>query len=432
MSPKAKWEYMRAIYERYRDAKGRKAKSLILDEFCKTYQCTRTHAKRLMNGPEPEGEKPKRRRRGSQYTSGRLISILEAAWKTSEYMCGPRLKQALLAWMPVMRKRFSLSRREEGLLGSISSATIDRQLKPFKDKMGRKLYGTTKRGTLLKHHIPVKTEHWNVDRPGYTEIDLVSHSGDSGEGDFAHSLSQVDILTTWVELRCVPNKSQEVVCRALDEIRHELPFELLGIDSDNGSEFINDHLWSYSQQAPRIQFTRGRAYKKDDNAHVEQKNWTHVRKPLGYGRYDTPAAVAAINDLYRHELRWFRNLFQPSMKLAAKVRVGAKVRRRYDTPSTPLDRLIASGHGKPEKIAELKRLRDSLDPFVLAQAIEHKLARIWAMRSKVPQPVWVRTRVIPSYRRKPLEGPPMEPETRPAMQTYERLHAKETQRQTWS
>lgn len=432
MSPRAKWEYMKTVYARYIEAKGRRAKGTLLTEFCTTYGCTRTHAKRLLNAPPPPAEKPKRKRRGSRYSSGRFTSLLEAVWKGSGHMCGPRLKKALTSWMPNIRKRFHLSASEERLLLSVSAPTIDRHLKPFKDEMGRRFYGTTRRGALLKHHIPIKTDCWDVDRPGYTEVDLVSHSGDCAEGDFAHTLDQVDILTTWVELRCVPNKSQEAVRGAIEEMREELPFELLGIDSDNGSEFINDHLWRYCQTPPVVQFTRGRPYKKDDNAHVEQKNWTHVRVPLGYGRYDTPEAVAAINDLYRHELRWFRNLFQPSMKLVEKVRVGARVRRRYDEPKTPLERVIESGHGIPKRVEELKRLRDSLDPFVLSDVIEQKLARIWAMRSKAPRPAWLQTRVIPSYWRKRLEGPPMEPETRPTLERYQRLHAKETARQTWS
>lgn len=433
MSPQAKWEYMKAVYERYVETKGRKAKGLVLSEFCKTYRCSRTHAKRLLSGAKPAEKRPKRRPRGSCYSSGRLTSILESVWKTAGYMCGQRLKPTLRLWMPAIRKRFRLSGEEEGLLSRISAPTIDRRLKPFKDKMGRRIYGTTKRGLLLKHHIPIKTDHWDVDRPGYTEVDLVSHSGDCAEGPFAHSLTQTDVLTEWVERRCLPNKGQAAVRDALDEVRQELPFELLGVDADNGSEFINDLLWRYCQTPPAVQFTRGRPYKKDDNAHVEQKNWTHVRKLLGYGRYDTARAVAAINDLYRHELRWFQNLFQPSMKLKSKTRVGSRVVRRYDEPKTPLERVIESGRGIQEKVDELKRLRDSLDPFVLSKTIDIKLERIWAMRSKAPRPAWVQVRVPPyTLSKHRLEGPPMEPQTRPALERYERLYDKEAARNTWS
>ena len=196
---------------------------------------------------------------------------------------------------------------------------------------------------------------------------------------------------------------------ALDELRQALPFRLRGIDSDNGSEFINKHLWDYCQ-AQEIQFTRGRPYKKDDNAHIEQKNWTHVRKLLGYVRYDSPAAQAAIHALYRHELRLFQNFFLPSVKLVAKERVGSRVRRRYDTPRTPLERVLAC----PEidaRVAELlRRQRDRLDPFALARAIDQQLERIYALANSrhsppasvtAPAPVSVTRRVRPRLSIKP-------------------------------
>ena len=222
----------------------------------------------------------------------------------------------------------------------ISPRQIDRRLAAQRRQLRKRLYGRTKPGTLLKHHIPLKTDRWDVAVPGFTEIDLVAHCGNCGDGEFVHSLNLTDIHTTWVETRAVLGKGQVAVQTALEEIRQALPFRLRGIDSDNGSEFINEHLWDYCQ-AQEIQFTRGRPYKKDDNAHIEQKNWTHVRKLLGYVRYDTPAALAAIQTLYRGELRLFQNLFLPSVKLVRKERVGARVRRRYDAPQTPLDRVLA-------------------------------------------------------------------------------------------
>ena len=172
---------------------------------------------------------------------------------------------------------------------------------------GTRRYGRTKPGTLLKHHIPLKTDHWDVTVPGFTELDLVAHCGDRADGEFAHSLNVTDIHTTWGETRAVLGRGEARVQTALEEIRQALPFRLQGIDSDNGSEFINDHLYRYCQ-TQGIQFTRGRPYKKDDNAHIEQKNWTHVRKLVGYLRYDTPLAVGALNALYRHELRLFRGV----------------------------------------------------------------------------------------------------------------------------
>ena len=243
-----------------------------------------------------------------------------------------RLKALLPLWLPWARRRLRLSATVCQQLRAISPRQIDRRLAATKRQLPTRRYGRTKPGTLLKHHIPLKTDHWDVTVPGFTELDLVAHAGHRADGEFAHSLNVTDIHTTWVETRAVLGRGEGRVQAALEEIRQALPFRLRGIDSDNGSEFINNHLYRYCQ-AQEIQFTRGRPYKKDDNAHIEQKNWTHVRKLVGYWRYDTPTAVAALNALYRHELRLFHNLFLPSVKLLAKERVGARLRRRYDRPA---------------------------------------------------------------------------------------------------
>ncbi len=436
MSPQARWEYMKTIHERYAQAKGKREKGLILDEFCKTYECHRKHALRALNGVAPGPRRAACQPRQSEYSGKRLLSLLEAVWKVSSNPCGKRLKATLLEWMSIARKELRITDEEERLLRAISPATIDRRLKPLKQQIRRGIYGRTRPGHMLKHHIPIKTDCWDVDRPGFTEVDLVAHCGDCAEGDFANTLTQTDVFSGWVERRCVLGKSEVVVCAALDDARRELPFDLLGVDCDNGSEFINNHLWRYCKGDPDkkrspVQLTRGRPYKKDDNAHVEQKNWTHVRKPLGYGRFDRTEAVAAINDLYRNELRWFQNLFLPSMKLVSKTRVGSKLRRRYDTPKTPFQRVIESGRGDPTKIAALRRLRSELNPFELSRVIDYKLDRIWAMRSPAPKPTWLKPGRIESYSRKALQGMPHDPNLWPVFERYERLKAKETERRTW-
>ncbi len=181
-------------------------------------------------------------------------------------------------------------------------------------------------------------------------------------------------------------KSQRAICQALEDMRTALPFPLRGLDSDNGSEFINDHLLRYCRQH-QIQFTRGRPYKKDDNAHIEQKNWTHVRKLLGWLRYDSPEALEAVNDLFRHELRLMMNLFQPAVKLQRKLRVGSRVRRVCDAPQTPLDRVLASKDVDQARVHELQRLRNEIDPFALAQTIERKLNQIYRLASRRTGPV---------------------------------------------
>ena len=435
MSPQARWEYMKTIHERYAHAVSKREKGTILDEFCKTYGCHRKHALRALNRPPPGPRRAACQPRQSTYGSKRLLSVLEAVWKAAGYPCGQRLKVTLLEWMMIARKELRITAAEEALLRKISPATIDRRLQAQRRQAVRRIYGRTRPGHILKHHIPIKTDCWDVDRPGFTEVDLVAHCGDCAEGHFANTLTQDDILTQWVERRCVLGKSDLVVCGALDDMRGELPFDLLGVDSDNGSEFINKNLWSYCQGDPAkkraaVQMTRGRPYKKDDNAHVEQKNWTHVRKPLGYGRFDTQKAVDAINDLYRHELRWFQNLFLPSMKLIAKTRVGSRLRRRYDTPKTPFQRVIDSGRGDPKKIAALRRLRDHLNPFELSRIIDRKLELIWAMRSAAPKPQWLRGVPVAFVAAQPRSGPP-HPIDWPVIDRYERLKAKETALRTW-
>jgi len=368
---------LQRIYPRYQKA-SRTERQRILDEFCANCSYHRKHAIRSLNHPLPAAKAaPRRRPRGRTYGS-QTLSVLKAVWAAADYPWSVRLKALLPEWMPWIRRRFRLTPEIEGQLLRISARSIDYRLGGEKRKLRRRLYGRTKPGTLLKHHIPLKTDHWYVQAPGFTEIDLVSHSGNSACGDFCYSLNLTDIHTGWTETQAVLGKSQEAVRAALETIRQALPFSLRGIDSDNGSEFINDHLYRYCQAAD-IQFTRGRPYKKDDNAHIEQKNWTHVRRLLGYVRYDSEEARDAINDLYRHELRRFQNLFLPSVKLAKKERVGSRLRRRYAAPQTPLQRLVACGAADPVRVAELQCLRQSLDPFQLSAAVEAKRVRIFAL-----------------------------------------------------
>jgi hypothetical protein len=377
VSRTSRLEYLRTIYERYQQA-SKDEKHRMLNEFCKVTRYHRKYALRLLNGPLPEA-RPRARRRRPSYPEA-VSRALVFVWKAAGYPWSVRLKALLPLWLPKARLHLRLSAEAERQVLRISPRQIDRRLKEHKRQIRKRLYGRTKPGTLLKHHIPLRTDRWDVTTPGFGEVDLVAHSGDSAAGEFVHSLNLTDIDSTWVESRAVMGRAQHRVRRAVDDIRLSLPFELLGIDSDNGSEFINKDLYEYCQEWA-IQFTRGRPYKKDDNAHIEQKNWTHVRKLLGYVRYDTPQALEAINSLYRNELRLFQNLFLPSVKLLRKERVGSRTRRHYERPQTPLDRLLARGQGDPVKVAELKRLRDRLDPFALSQAIDRKLAQIHALAS---------------------------------------------------
>jgi transposase InsO family protein len=383
MSQKSKWEYLKAIYTRYRKV-SKELRALILNEFCQVCGYHRKYAIRLLNGPAPQKPASVHKTRSPTY-SAKVISVLSLIWEAAGYPCSQRLKALLPLWLPWAQKRFPLSAQLQKQLLSISPSTIDRRLKAKRRLLKKRLYGRTKPGTLLKHHIPIKTDSWNVTAPGFTETDLVSHSGNSEQGEFVHSLNVTDIHSTWVESRAVMGKGQAGVLEAMKAIEQALPFKLLGIDSDNGSEFINYHLKAFCDQK-KIQFTRGRPYKKDDNAHIEQKNWTHVRKIFGYLRYDALPAQQAMNDLYRNELRTLQNLFLPSMKLIGKVRVGSKLTRRYDKPQTPFERMAACPQADLLKLVELQKLRDATDPFALAKTVEQKLERVYQLANQRVSP----------------------------------------------
>jgi len=393
VTPAARREYVRAVRPRYSLAPA-SAKPQILDEFCATTGYHRKYAITLLNHPAREASiQPAHRDRSPTY-SNQAITVLAAIWEAAGYPWSSRLQALLPLWVPWARRHFPLSPTIEQQLRAMSPRTMDRRLQARKRQVRRRLYGRTKPGTLLKHHIPIRTQHWDVTTPGFTETDLVSHSGNWADGEFLQSLNLTDIHTGWVESRAIFGKSQRFVRAALAELCAALPFPLRGVDSDNGSEFINACIFHYCQDH-QIDFTRGRPYKKDDNAHVEQKNWTHVRKLLGWDRYDSREALTAINDLFRNELRLMMNLFQPSVKLVRKTRVGSRLRRKYDRPQTPLDRLLASGAGDPEKLETLQRLRARLDPFVLAATIDRKLQQIYRLANRRHSP----RRALPAVER---------------------------------
>lgn len=371
--------YFRSIRDRYHRV-SKKCKAKILDEFCKVCGYGRKYAIAKLNSPDSESQRYHQQqqravRQRPKIYSDQTIELIAKIWETAQYPCSTRLKAIIPLWLPWVKKKFLVNDLMAAQILNISPRQMERRLQKLKRKAKQRIYGGTKPGTLLKHQIPIKTDHWDVQEPGFTEIDTVSHSGNSASGEFAYSVNQTDILTGWVETYAVLGKGELVVSDAIDEMEQALPFNLKGIDSDNGSEFINHHLQKKCQQK-KIQFTRGRPYKKDDNAHIEQKNWTHVRKIFGWNRYDTKTAVAAMNDLYRNELRLFMNLFLPSTKLVKKKRIGSRLYRQYDKPQTPLDRLIASGKGDPLKVKQMTELRNKLDPFVLSSIINKKIDRI--------------------------------------------------------
>jgi hypothetical protein len=383
VGPQARREYLARMRERYATA-SRKAKSRLLDEVCEVTGYHRKAAIRLLR--RPVRARARRRGRPVQY-GATVVGALRQIWEAAGYPWSVRLQALLPVWLPWAVRRWRLSREVVERLRAMSPRQMDRCLRPFKGELRKRQYGRTRPGALLKHQIPLKTDRWDVQVPGFTEIDLVAHSGDRADGEFLHSLNVTDIHTTWVETRAVMGKSQHHVQAALEHLRQALPFRLRGIDSDNGSEFINHHLRGYCA-GHQIQFTRGRPYKKDDNAHIEQKNWTHVRKLLGYVRYDSAPALTAINALYA-DLRLLQNLFLPSVKLVEKRRVGARLQRRYDAPRTPFERVEACDAVDGPRLRALQHLRAELDPIALAQRIDHQLAAVYRLANQRVSPATV-------------------------------------------
>jgi hypothetical protein len=379
MSPGARVEYLRSIYLRYKRA-SRKEKGVILDEFCLNCGYHRKHAIRTLNSFKLYTKpKPGKRGKPSVYNKNSIIKPLKDIWLASNLPCSKRLKAILPLWLPFYEEQYTkLTTEALGALQSISAPTIDRLLKPVRVKYKGRGRSTTKPGSLLKKQIPIKTEQWDESRPGFLEADTVAHCGESMAGMFAFTVDCVDIATTWTEQRAVWGKGETGVMQQIEDIEESLPFTLLGFDSDNGSEFLNYHLLRhFTERMQPVQFTRSRPYHKDDNSHIEQKNWTHVRQWLGYDRLDNPEVVPLMNMLYKSEWRLYHNFFIPSVKLLEKKRIASKTIKRYDSPKTPYQRVLESTHVSQSIKNSLRIEFEKLNPFKLKKAMENKLAKIF-------------------------------------------------------
>ena len=369
--------YLKAIRTRYHRAR-KKVKVTILDEFCSVCRYNRKYAIRLLN---QRAKVRKKCRTGPKpiYASAELLTALKHIWFATDQMCSKKLKAAIPQWLPFYETAYkALSPETRDKLLTISAASIDRVLKPARIKYGRKGLSGTRPGTLLKNQIPIRTGFWDVTQPGFMEADTVAHCGNSLAGDFVWSLTMTDILTTWTENRATWNKGAEGVRDQVKDVEASLPFVMQGFDCDNGSEFLNWHLLRYFTNHPSVtSFTRSRPYKKNDNAHVEQKNWSHVRQLFGYDRIEDPSLVALMNDLYANEWSLYQNHFIPSMKLLEKKRINSKYIKKYDVPQTPYHRVMASEHVSDEEKERLETVHTALNPFILKKNIEKKLRLIF-------------------------------------------------------
>ena len=366
-------EYAEAVRRRYCRA-AKKAKTEILNEFVAT---TGMHRKAVIRSLNRKSRSPGKKRRGRPRLYGHEAkAALKVVWEASDCLCSKRLQPFLPELVGILKRcgELSVIEETEAQLCQMSSSTIDRALRRWRRNGRRCGLGTTKPGTLLKSAIPIRTfSEWNETRPGFLEADLVAHCGESVEGFHLTTLSTVDVATGWCEPVAVWGKGQERVGGAIYHVRKQLPMPMLGLDSDNGSEFINQSLYNYCRRHGII-FTRSRSYKKNDSCHVEQKNWMVIRRVIGYERFSSKAAFQALQDIYTL-LRLYINFFQPVSKLVTKRRHGAKVYKLYDTAQTPYQRLLRSGVLREDKKRDLASTYTALNPVTLlkeiTQSVEH-------------------------------------------------------------
>ena len=379
MTLKAKRELLKVLRPRYLKA-SKTEKGRMLDEFVAATGYNRKYAIHLLKNGLPKRRKHKRRAQ-TIYTPD-VVAALVQVWQASGRLCSKRLQPFMSEFLDALARHDEMvfEPRIKALLCQMSPATIDRKLQRARARHGRQRgLSTTKPGTLLKKSIPIRTFiDWNEQQPGFVEVDLVAHCGDTTAGVYLNTLCLVDIYTHWCGLAALPNKGQIATFIALKAIRQRLPFPLLGLDSDNGSEFINDQLFRYCLDQ-HITFTRSRPYHKNDQAHVEQKNWSVVRQTVGYDRYESPEALNLLTAIYT-DLELHVNFFRPTLKLSEKKREGSKVRKRYEPARTPYRRVIASPIVPDEDKTQLCQIYLGLNPLALQRQVEANLHLLWNLK----------------------------------------------------
>ena len=374
-----KKELISATKKRYLKA-TKKEKGKILDEFCANSGLARKYAIRILSAKydyhkiERVGRKGRRKKYGHDFM---IVAI--KIWEVLEYPCGQRLKPSLpeIYEMMIRFKEINFDKAIDEQLKSVSGKTLDRRLEKERTKRClKKNRGMTCRGSLLKSSIPIRLTNWDTLKVGFTEIDTVAHNGGDPAGLFAYTLDQTEIYSGWSEQWATMGKGEKGILEALKNIRKSLPFNLLGLDGDNGGEIVNYHMLKYCLKE-KLVYTRSRPEMKNDNAYIEQKNYTHVRKLVGYHRYDTEEQVKLMNDLYRNEYRLFTNFLRPQMKIMSKEKINNSVcKKKYDEAKSPYQRLMACDQLSKEEKEKLTTLYLSLNPLQLRKAIDEKTAKL--------------------------------------------------------
>lgn len=377
MSTEVRRQYLEKIRLRYQKG-SKKQKTLILDEFCKVCEISRKHAIKLLH--EPVRKNPPRP--GPKATYGPEIhDHIVKLWRAMSRMCSKKMVAAIPLWLEFY---YGITAEERRQLLKVSSSTIDRILQKYREEIRKGISSTEP--SLIKNKIPIKLLDDLVLGPGFIEADTVAHCGTSLAGEFINTLTMTDLYSSWTENRAVWKKESVTVLRAITSIEEALPFPVRGFATDNGNEFLNHDLHSYFfNRKNRVEFVRRRPYKKNDNAHVEQKNWTHVRELFGYDRFDAESQVDWMNDIYKRLWNPLWNFFTPVMKLKSKTRVGGRIIKLYDDPTTPYQRLLNSNTLSEEEIFKLQQRFKTLNPFELKKELDEKLKwffRIAEIRAK--------------------------------------------------
>jgi hypothetical protein len=380
MSLSAKREALARIHGRYQRA-GRKHKQVILDEFCATCGYHRKAAVRLLNRPRRIAP-PRRSGPKIVYDRALVLPVLKAVWLASDQLCSKLLKAALPHWLEHHERRTApLPEAFKEKLLAISPAQIDRLLRPSRLQHPKKGLSATRPGTILRHAVPTRGSPPDTSRPGSVEADTVAHCDDSTEGDYVNSLTFTELFSGWTENRAIWNKSGEAVLTQLRELETTVPYVMKDFHTDNGGEFLNWALHRHlTGRAVKLPWTRSRAYRKNDNAHCEQKNWTHVRQLFGHDRFGHPELVPLMNELYRQEWSQFTNHFKPTFKLIKREKQAGKTKRIYETqPKTPYQRLLESPDVAQDAKTRLRAEHAILDPFALKKNIETKLQKFFTV-----------------------------------------------------